>query len=82
MVGEKVQVTPWWVVTSDCMWLNGLALLTFDSRGVASSTSSELGSGCFWEGSAHVENKVSSPYSSSIEVDLQLTLSMWMLHQV
>ena len=30
MVGEKeAQVTSWWVVTND-LWVNGLALLTFD----------------------------------------------------
>ena len=30
MFGEKeAQVTSWWVVTND-LWVNGLALLTFD----------------------------------------------------
>ena len=31
MVGEKeAQVMSWWVVTND-LWVNGLALLTFDT---------------------------------------------------
>ena len=43
MVGEKeAQVTSWWVVTND-LWVNGLALLTFDPRCLdSSSTSTEL----------------------------------------
>ena len=61
MVGEKeAQVTSWWVVIHD-LWVNGLALLTFDlSCLVSSSTSSELSFVRLREGSAHADNTANS----------------------
>ena len=63
MVGEKeAQVTSWWAGTND-LWVNGLALLTFDpSCSVSSSTSSELRSVWLREGPAHADNTVNSPW--------------------